>query len=70
MIAIEKLRAERNLPRFVFIRPTEQALRRSGAPLLHSDQAPRQCRRLQSDLLSTAIEPDGRLPTSPQCQRG
>jgi hypothetical protein len=30
VVAVEKLRAERNLPRFIYIRPTEQALRRSG----------------------------------------
>ncbi|MEP6686406.1 MAG: hypothetical protein ABJB22_06475, partial [Verrucomicrobiota bacterium] len=30
VLAVERLRAERDLPRFVYIRPTEQALRRSG----------------------------------------
>jgi hypothetical protein len=38
--AIEKLRAENNLPRFVFIRPTEQALRRSGAEGRDKDTKP------------------------------
>ena len=40
VLAIEKLRAERNLPRFVFIRPTEQALRRSGAEGRDKDTKP------------------------------
>ena len=39
-LAIEKLRAERNLPRFVYIRPTEQALRRSGAEGRDKDTKP------------------------------
>jgi hypothetical protein len=38
--AIEKLRAEKNLPRFVYIRPTEQALRRSGAEGRDKDTKP------------------------------
>src|SRR5438045_462065 len=40
IVAIEKLRAERNLPRFVYIRPTEQALRRSGAEGRDKDTKP------------------------------
>jgi hypothetical protein len=40
VIAIEKLRAEKNLPRFVYIRPTEQALRRSGAEGRDKDTKP------------------------------
>ena len=40
VVAIEKLRAERNLPRFVFIRPTEKALRRSGAEGRDKDTKP------------------------------
>jgi hypothetical protein len=40
VLAIEKLRAERNLPRFVYIRPTEQALRRSGAEGRDKDTKP------------------------------
>jgi hypothetical protein len=40
VMAIEKLRAERNLPRFVYIRPTEQALRRSGAEGRDKDTKP------------------------------
>ena len=40
VLAIEKLRAERNLPRFIFIRPTEQALRRSGAEGRDKDTKP------------------------------
>jgi len=31
VLAVERLRAAKDLPRFVYIRPTEQALRRSGA---------------------------------------
>jgi len=38
--AVEKLRAEKNLPRFVYIRPTEQALRRSGAEGRDKDTKP------------------------------
>ncbi|PYK31831.1 MAG: hypothetical protein DME57_02190 [Verrucomicrobia bacterium] len=38
--AIEKLRAQKNLPRFVYIRPTEQALRRSGAEGRDKDTKP------------------------------
>jgi len=40
VLAIEKLRAERNLPRFIYIRPTEQALRRSGAEGRDKDTKP------------------------------
>ena len=40
VVAVEKLRAERNLPRFVYIRPTEQALRRSGAEGRDKDTKP------------------------------
>jgi hypothetical protein len=40
VLAIEKLRAEKNLPRFVYIRPTEQALRRSGAEGRDKDTKP------------------------------
>ena len=40
LFAIEKLRGERNLPRFVYIRPTEQALRRSGAEGRDKDTKP------------------------------
>jgi hypothetical protein len=40
VFAIEKLRAEKNLPRFVYIRPTEQALRRSGAEGRDKDTKP------------------------------
>ena len=40
VIAIEKLRAEKNLPRFIYIRPTEQALRRSGAEGRDKDTKP------------------------------
>ena len=40
VIAIERLRSARNLPRFVYIRPTEQALRRSGAEGRDKDTKP------------------------------
>jgi hypothetical protein len=40
VIAIERLRAQRDLPRFVYIRPTEQALRRSGAEGRDKDTKP------------------------------
>ena len=39
-MAIERLRAARGLPRFVYIRPTEQALRRSGAEGRDKDTKP------------------------------
>jgi hypothetical protein len=37
---VERLRAERDLPRYVYIRPTEQALRRSGAEGRDKDTKP------------------------------
>jgi hypothetical protein len=40
VLAIERLRAQRDLPRYVFIRPTEQALRRSGAEGRDKDTKP------------------------------
>jgi hypothetical protein len=40
VLAIERVRAARNLPRFVYIRPTEQALRRSGAEGRDKDTKP------------------------------
>jgi len=40
ILAIERLRAARGLPRFVYIRPTEQALRRSGAEGRDKDTKP------------------------------
>jgi hypothetical protein len=40
VVAIERLRAEKKLPRFVYIRPTEQALRRSGAEGRDKDTKP------------------------------
>jgi Lantibiotic dehydratase, N terminus len=40
VIAVEKLRAARNLPRHVFIRPTEQALGRSGVEGRDKDTKP------------------------------
>ncbi len=40
VVAVEKLRAERGLPRFIYIRPTEQALRRSGAEGRDKDTKP------------------------------
>ena len=40
VVAIERLRAARGLPRFVYIRPTEQALRRSGAEGRDKDTKP------------------------------
>jgi hypothetical protein len=40
VVAVERLRAKRNLPRFVYIRPTEQALRRSGAEARDKDTKP------------------------------
>ena len=40
VLAIERLRSKRNLPRFVYIRPTEQALRRSGAEARDKDTKP------------------------------
>ena len=40
VVAIERLRAQRGLPRFVYIRPTEQALRRSGVEGRDKDTKP------------------------------
>jgi hypothetical protein len=40
VLAVEQLRAARGLPRFVYIRPTEQALRRSGAEGRDKDTKP------------------------------
>jgi hypothetical protein len=40
VVAVEKLRAERDLPRFIYIRPTELALRRSGAEGRDKDTKP------------------------------
>ncbi len=40
VLAVERLRAEKNLPRYVYIRPTEQALRRSGAEGRDKDTKP------------------------------
>ncbi|HET9418925.1 MAG TPA: hypothetical protein VFO30_06250 [Chthoniobacterales bacterium] len=40
ILAVERLRAERDLPQFVYIRPTEQALRRSGAEGRDKDTKP------------------------------
>ena len=40
VVAVERLRGERNLPRFIFVRPTEQALRRSGAEGRDKDTKP------------------------------
>lgn len=38
--AVERLRAQRDLPRHIFIRPTEQALRRSGVEGRDKDTKP------------------------------
>jgi hypothetical protein len=40
VLAIERLRAEKDWPRYVYIRPTEQALRRSGAEGRDKDTKP------------------------------
>jgi hypothetical protein len=40
VLAVEKLRGRRDLPRYVYIRPTEQALRRSGAEGRDKDTKP------------------------------
>jgi hypothetical protein len=40
VLAVERLRAKRELPRYVYIRPTEQALRRSGAEGRDKDTKP------------------------------
>jgi len=44
VLAVEQLRAQRDLPRYVYIRPTEQALRRSGAEGRDKDTKPVFCR--------------------------
>ncbi len=40
VVAVERLRATRDLPRHIYIRPTEQALRRSGAEGRDKDSKP------------------------------
>jgi hypothetical protein len=40
VLALEQLRAQRNWPRYIYIRPTEQALRRSGAEGRDKDTKP------------------------------
>ena len=40
LLAVERLRARRDLPRHIYIRPTEQALRRSGAEARDKDTKP------------------------------
>jgi len=40
VLAVERLRAQRDLPRYLYIRPTEQALRRSGAEGRDKDTKP------------------------------
>lgn len=40
VLAVEQLRAKRDLPRHIYIRPTEQALRRSGAEGRDKDTKP------------------------------
>jgi len=40
VLSVERLRAERDLSRYVYIRPTEQALRRSGAEGRDKDTKP------------------------------
>jgi hypothetical protein len=40
VLAIERLRAEKSWPRYIYIRPTEQALRRSGAEGRDKDTKP------------------------------
>lgn len=40
VLAVERLRAARDLPRYIYIRPTEQALRRSGAEGRDKDTKP------------------------------
>jgi hypothetical protein len=39
-MAVERLRAEKQLPRYIYMRPTEQALRRSGAENRDKDTKP------------------------------
>lgn len=40
VMAVERVRAERQLPRYIYMRPTEQALRRSGAENRDKDTKP------------------------------
>lgn len=40
VVAIERLRGQKNWPRYIYIRPTEQALRRSGAEGRDKDTKP------------------------------
>jgi hypothetical protein len=40
VVAVERLRAHRGLPRYIYIRPTEQALRRSGGEGRDKDTKP------------------------------
>ena len=40
VVAVERLRADRGLPRYIYIRPTEQALRRSGGEGRDKDTKP------------------------------
>ena len=40
VLAVERVRSSRNLPRFIYIRPTEQALRRAGAEGRDKDTKP------------------------------
>jgi hypothetical protein len=40
VLALEQLRAQKNWPRYIYIRPTEQALRRSGAEGRDKDTKP------------------------------
>jgi hypothetical protein len=40
VLAMEQLRAQKNLSRYIYIRPTEQALRRSGAEARDKDTKP------------------------------
>src|SRR5258708_28038500 len=40
VLGVERLRAAKDLPRYVYIRPTEQALRRSGAEGRDKDTKP------------------------------
>jgi hypothetical protein len=40
VVAVEKLRARRDLPRHIYLRPSEQSLRRSGAEGRDKDTKP------------------------------
>jgi hypothetical protein len=40
VLAVEQLRAQKNWPRYIYIRPSEQALRRSGAEGRDKDTKP------------------------------